>query len=254
MNPRRRRIWRIIGIVALVALVLVVVAVGAFAAWGLNALPAMPEALAALESDGRVNVTQGEWIVFAPVTQTATTGFVFYPGARVDPKAYAPPLRELAEQGYLGVIVPMPLNFAILATGRADDVITAHPEIEQWYIGGHSLGGASAAIFADQNPEAVDGVAFWAAFPPNGNSLADQPELAVSSIYGTLDGLATVDDIAASIPLMPADAVLVPIEGGNHAQFGWYGAQQGDNPATISREEQQRQVVDATLALLAGAE
>jgi dienelactone hydrolase len=163
-------------------------------------------------------------------------------------------MRELAERGYFAVITPMPLNFAILATGKANDVIAAHPEIEQWYIAGHSLGGASAAIYADQNPEAVEGVAFWAAFPPNGNSLADQPELGVTSIYGTLDGLATVDDIAASIPLMPSDAVLVPIEGGNHAQFGWYGAQQGDNPATISREEQQRQVVDATLALLARAE
>jgi hypothetical protein len=214
----------------------------------------MPEALAAMESDAAVTVTDGEWIEFAPADQAATTGLIFYPGARVDPKAYAPPMRELAENGYFAVITPMPLNFAILATGKANDVIAAHPEIEQWYIAGHSLGGASAAIYADQNPEAVEGVAFWAAFPPNGNSLADQPELGVTSIYGTLDGLATVDDIAASIPLMPSDAVLVPIEGGNHAQFGWYGAQQGDNPATISREEQQRQVVDATLALLARAE
>jgi hypothetical protein len=43
----------------------------------------------------------------------------------------------------------------------------------------------------------------------------------------------------------------VPIEGGNHAQFGWYGTQAGDGQATISREAQQAQIVDATTALLA---
>ena len=46
----------------------------------------------------------------------------------------------------------------------------------------------------------------------------------------------------------------VAIEGGNHAQFGWYGPQQGDNPATVSREVQQQQVVASTLDLLARLE
>ena len=35
------------------------------------------------------------------------------------------------------------------------------------------------------------------------------------------------------------------IEGGNHAQFGNYGPQKGDQPATISAEEQQAQTVAA---------
>ena len=50
--------------------------------------------------------------------------------------------------------------------------------------------------------------------------------------------------------LLPAAAVFVPIDGGNHAQFGYYGDQPGDNPATISRDEQQTQVIAATAALL----
>ncbi|NJN82459.1 MAG: alpha/beta hydrolase, partial [Caldilineaceae bacterium] len=144
----------------------------------------------------------------------------------------------------------MPLNLAVLAPDRAADVIAAFPAIDQWAVAGHSLGGAMAATFAYDNPSAVDGLALWAAYPPGGNSLADRDDLAVTSIYGTLDGLATVEEIDLSRPLLPASTAFVAIEGGNHAQFGWYGDQAGDNPATISRAEQQAQTVSATMALL----
>ena len=82
--------------------------------------------------------------------------------------------------------------------------------------------------------------------------MADQPDLQVTSIFGTLDGLATPAEIEASKALVPPAATFVPIEGGNHAQFGWYGPQQGDNEATITREEQQEQVIAATEAALTG--
>jgi hypothetical protein len=36
----------------------------------------------------------------------------------------------------------------------------------------------------------------------------------------------------------------VIIDGGNHAQFGYYGNQSGDNPSKISPEKQQNQSVD----------
>jgi hypothetical protein len=212
----------------------------------------MPEAIAALASDDKVTVTRSNWIEFTPVGSTPTTGFIFYPGGHVDARAYAPPARALAEQGYLVAITPMPLTLAILSPERANDVIKNHPEIERWFLGGHSLGGATAAIYADRNPGVLDGVIFWAAYPPDSNSLAGQTDLAVTSIYGTLDGLATVDDIEHSKTLVPPTATFVPIEGGNHAQFGWYGPQQGDNEATITREEQQAQVIAATGEALAG--
>jgi len=251
MEKKRRNIWRIVGIVAVIVVLLLAVGAGAFVVWGNNALPAMPEALLAMESDAAVTVTQADWIEFSPTGEPATIGFIFYPGARVDPKAYAPPLRALAEQGYFVAVTPMPLNFAILAPDRADAVMAAHPAIEHWFVGGHSLGGATAAVYADRHPDAVDGVIFWAAYPPESNSLADQPELIVSSIYGTLDGLATPAKVAASKPFVPEATQFVPIEGGNHAQFGWYGDQSGDNPATITRAEQQQQVIVASLAALA---
>jgi hypothetical protein len=82
------------------------------------------------------------------------------------------------------------------------------------------------------------------------DDLADR-DLAAVSIYGTLDGLATADEVQRSRPLLPWDTRWVAIEGGNHAQSGWYGPQRGDNPAAISREVQQQMVVDGTLQLLA---
>ncbi len=143
----------------------------------------------------------------------------------------------------------MPLNLEVLSSNKADDVLAAYPEIENWVIGGHSLGGTMVAQYAHQNPGSVDGLALWASYPAEGSNLR-QSGLHVTSIYGTRDGLVTQDNIDASRSLLPADTNFVAIEGGNHAQFGWYGPQEGDLPATISHAEQQLQTVVATLQLL----
>jgi hypothetical protein len=224
-------------------------AVVAFVLWASIVPPPMPEALAALETDDTVAVETEPWLVFRPVGTEPTTGLILYPGGRVDPRAYAPAARALASQGYLVTIVPMPLNLAFFAPNRAAEVMAAFPQVQQWAIGGHSLGGAMAARFASQNPGAVQSLVLWAAYPASGDDLSGH-ELETVSIYGTRDGLATEEEIAASRPLLPADTVWAPIDGGNHAQFGWYGPQAGDNEATISREAQQAQIVDATLANL----
>ena len=230
-------------------LVVIMAVVGGALFWLSDSLPPMPEALDALASDTAVTVTEDPWYVFQPNTVQPTTGFIFYPGGKVDPRAYAPPARALAEAGYLAVIPPMPFNLAVFSPNEADDVMQAYPQITHWVIGGHSLGGAMAARYVFMHPDSLDGVVFWAAYPAENNSLADR-QLVVSSISGTLDGLATPAKIEASRPLLPADTIWLPIEGGNHAQFGWYGDQSGDNPATISREEQQAIVIEGTLSVL----
>jgi dienelactone hydrolase len=224
---------------------------GGFVIWASTAAAPMPEALAALQSDSQVQVETDPWLVFRPVGDDPAVGLILYPGARVDPRAYAPAARALAQEGYLVVIAPMPLNLAIFAPDRAAEVMAAFPGVDRWALGGHSLGGAMSARFAYQNPDAVQGLVLWAAYPASTDDLSSH-SLAVTSIYGTRDGLATGDKIAASRPLLPLDTSWVAIEGGNHAQFGWYGSQSGDNTATISREEQQDQIVAATLSLLMG--
>jgi predicted alpha/beta-hydrolase family hydrolase len=233
----------------LLPLVLILI-LGGFVIWASTPAGPMPQALAALQSDADVQVETEPWFVFTPLADTPAVGLVLYPGARVDPRSYAPAAHALAEEGYLVVIVPMPLNLAVLAPNRAAEVMAAYPAIDRWAVGGHSLGGAMSARFAYENPEAVPGLVLWAAYPASTDDLSGHP-LAATSIYATRDGLATVDKIMASRPLLPGDTRWVAIEGGNHAQFGWYGPQSGDGIATISREEQQRQIVVATLELLA---
>jgi pimeloyl-ACP methyl ester carboxylesterase len=230
--------------------IILLIAIAGFVIWAETPLGPMPEAEAALQSDAAVTVETDPWYTFMPTGAVKDTGFIIYPGGRVDPRSYAPTARAIAEAGYPVVLVPMPLNLAVFGAGKAADVIAAYPEVTRWAIGGHSLGGAMAANFVAKNPEAVDGLVFWAAYPASSDNLAGFAALAVSSISATNDGLATPDKIDASRPLLPASTTWLPIQGGNHAQFGWYGPQPGDGQPTISREEQQAQTVAATVAVL----
>ena len=216
-----------------------VIAVIGFLAWTRIArYPAFPEAAALAQT---AQTPQG-WYVFQPA-QPTDTGFIFYPGGLVDPAAYAPLMKSLADQGIMSVIVPMPLDLAVFGVNRANDVLAAYPEIDHWIIGGHSLGGSMAAQYVKDNPTNVEGLAFLAAYPAANVDLSQLP-IDVASIYGTLDGVAG-DVFDESLSRLPAGTPLVVIEGGNHAQYGNYGPQAGDGVATISREEQQQQTATA---------
>jgi dienelactone hydrolase len=245
-EKKRTPVWIRILLAAFSLLALLVIG---FVVWGSTPARPMPEALTALQSDPQVTVTTGPWLVFTSAGSQPTTGFILYPGGRVDYRAYAPAAHAIAGRGFLVVIVRMPLNLAVLDPGAAAGVIAAYPEIQRWAVGGHSLGGAMAANYVFSHPGLVDGLVLWAAYPATSNDLSASG-VKVVSISGSLDGLSTPVKIAASVPLLPADTLWVPIEGGNHAGFGWYGPQSGDNPATISRQDQQQQIVQATVEFL----
>jgi hypothetical protein len=232
-----------------IALVLGIATVG-FLVWAETPLAPMPESIALLQSDSQVQVNEAGWIVFQPVNADPDTGLIIYPGGRVDPRAYAPIAHAIAQQGYLVVIVPMPLNLAVLGVDRAKEVMAAYPEIQHWAIGGHSLGGAMAAHFAYKHPHLVQGLLLWAAYPPKSDDLSGQ-SLKTVSILGSLDGLGTAQGVEKTRHLLPQETQYLVIQGGNHAQFGSYGKQPGDAEAAIPRSDQQAQAVRATLDLLA---
>jgi hypothetical protein len=235
--------------VIIAVLVLLVIAGAAFVIWGSNPSKPMPEALAALQSDPSVQVESAPWTVFRPLGKQPDTGLIFYPGGRVDYRAYAPYLHALAAQGYLVVLVPMPLSLAVFGSDRAGEVIKAFPEVKNWAVAGHSLGGAMAAHYVAQHPGEVKGLVLLAAYPAASDNLTGS-STKVISIHGSLDGLATPAKIEASRALLPSDTLFVTIEGGNHAQFGWYGLQGGDGTAEISREDQQAQLLQASIDFL----
>jgi hypothetical protein len=242
-GPRRRTV-----VLAIIG-GLVVALVGGLA-WFFRPQPLLPEATAALASTAAVTYTEDDaGLTFTSTAGPVSTGLILYPGAKVPAEGYAPTAQAIAEQGYLVVVVPMPLNFAVFDVGAADRVIAAHPEIVRWAIGGHSLGGAMAAQYAADHAGAIAGLALCGAY-----SAADLStgSLAASSVYGSLDAAVAKIEDPATKALLPAATAYERIEGGNHEQCGWYTGQPNDPPATISRQEQQDRIVAAWVGLLAG--
>ena len=240
----RRRDKILIGV-----LIIFTIVFASFFIWAYTPLGPMPEALEALESDSQVTVSTDKWLIFRPVSSINSTGFIIYPGGRIDPRSYAPTAHAIAAKGYLTIIAPMPLNLAVFGPNTANDIIDAFPQIDSWAIGGHSLGGSMAAQFARDNPSKIKGLVLWAAYPASDTDLSGLNVL-VTTIHGTNDGLVSVAQIDNSLKLLPSATIRLEITGGNHAQFGYYGDQSGDNPATISREQQQSQIITATVQLL----
>ncbi len=246
MTVGRRRLIRR---AALVILVVVAIAFGGFLWWS-RPQPLLPEATAALASTSAAAFTAGPGgrLTFSPTADPPDTGLVLYTGGKVPPAAYAPAARSIAEAGYLVVLVPAPLDFAIFDTGAAAPVVADHPEIQAWAVGGHSLGGASAAIYAESQPGSVDGLVLWASFSSVDLS---HDGLRVALVYGSLDAGAASFTASDAVARLGSDVTVTIVDGGNHEQMGWYTGQPNDPPATIARVAQQDQVVAATIALLA---
>lgn len=248
---RKRRLW-LIPVILLLAL-----AVGFLIYAGVY-YHADETALAALESDstavartdigqplapseGAVEVARTDfgWLFDGP---SETEALIFYPGAKVEAAAYAPLLRELAGAGMDVLLVEMPLRFAFLGMNQATPLFEQYNYVN-WYVGGHSLGGAVAANYACSHPEGLAGVILLAAYPtkPMDDSMV------LISVYGSEDGVLSLDKIAAGRDYAPKTYAERVLEGGNHAQFGSYGPQTGDGAASISPEEQWSQTVEAIL-------
>lgn len=171
---------------------------------------------------------------------------IFYPGAKVEYTSYLPLFYNLAEQGVDCFLVKMPFNLAIFGKNKADDIISEY-NYEDWYLSGHSLGGAMAASYASKHLDTISGLILLAAYP---TSSLQSDNFSVISIYGSEDGVLNMKKLEKGRKYMPEDYTEICINGGNHAWFGNYGKQEKDNEATISHEEQQRQTIEAILSML----
>lgn len=242
---RRPGRWRLL--FGLLFLFFALVAV-AFYGWTQSArYPAHGDGVAAA---ARAELRSG-WLVYPALSAgpAAGVGVVLYPGGLVDAAAYAPLAEALSAEGALAVVVPMPLELAVFGIDRALAVVEAFPEVGEWFLVGHSLGGAMAAELIGRNPERFAGLALLASYPASNRDLSSL-SLPVLSVVATRDGVTDRQVVLDSFARLPAGARLLEIEGGNHAGFGDYGPQNGDGSATISAAEQQRQVVAALIELI----
>ncbi len=169
------------------------------------------------------------------IPETAEVGFIFYPGGKVDDRSYEPLMEALAAQNILCVLIEMPFNLAVLDVDAAEGVQGYFPEIEKWYIGGHSLGGSMAASYLADNIDAYSGLVMLASY-----STADLSNTAldVLSIYGSNDGVLNREKYAMYRDMLPEGFTELVIEGGNHAGFGMYGEQEDDGEAKLCNAEQ----------------
>ncbi len=174
-------------------------------------------------------------VVFEP--KDATVGFIFYPGGKVEHRAYEPLMAELARNGVLCVLVRMPFNLAVFDINAADGIQESYPQVTEWYIGGHSLGGSMAASYLSDHTNEYKGLVLLGSY-----STADisDSELDVLSVYGSEDRVLNREKYDENKSNLPNDLTEVVIEGGCHAYFGMYGAQDGDGEPTISNHEQIR--------------
>ncbi|MFC6836532.1 alpha/beta fold hydrolase [Halomarina ordinaria] len=206
--------------------------------------------VAAVEADPAIAVSPSEagWVM-RPANASSSVALVFYPGARVSPESYLPVLAPLVAERNVTVVVPsMPLNLAVLDADAADEVVEAHPAVDRWAVGGHSLGGAMACRYAaerGERDERVEGLVLLGAYCDVDVSTAD---LAVVSVVGERDTVVDRGNYRRGLARLPEDAIVAEPAGVNHSQLGSYTGQSGDAPGTVSYERAHERVAAALLA------
>lgn len=215
-------------------LVMVALIVAVFLFVRLNTYQPLPEATALLDA-AHVEET-GDWLKLS--SESTQARIVFYPGGLVEPVSYLPLFEPLTHEGFEIFIMKMPFNLAILNTNAIEKLEIHTSDDVPTYLSGHSLGGASAALYLAEEPESVDGLVLLAAYPSENSNLSDVV-FPVVSITASNDTILNWESFETSQSLLPKDTTYNMIEGGNHANFGSYGKQDGDGENTISREEQQ---------------
>ena len=194
-------------------------------------------------SDVKIQKSRNGTLIFEG--NSVKAGIIFYPGAKVEYTAYQPLMAMCAERGFRCYLLEMPLNLAILDTNAADDVISECDDIDDWYICGHSLGGAIAAKYVADHTDKAKGLILLSAY-----SIYDLSEVDVKvlSIYGSEDRVLDRKKYESNTSNLPASFAEHVIEGGCHSYFGTYGIQSGDGSPTIANKTQ----IEITANIIAG--
>lgn len=235
----RRRRRRILITLASLFLVFIIAFTGVAAYLG-DYYEADEEGLSQIMSENtRTFKTSIDTTVF--INASAKYGLIFYPGAKIDESAYMPLMQACHNAGIFCVLVRMPFRLAFLNYNVADEVIKMHPGITEWYIGGHSLGGAMAAACLKNTELDYAGLILLGSY--SASDLSDT-SLSVLSIYGSEDEILDMEKYEKNKENLPKDFTEIVIDGGCHSYFGMYGMQKGDGTPTITNVQQIEMTAD----------
>ena len=165
---------------------------------------------------------------------------IFYPGAKVESEAYAKLMYNIALNGYDCFLLNMLFRIAFLGSNKASNIMNKY-EYDNYYLAGHSMGGVVAANYVYKNSDNVKGLLLLASY----STKKIDDEIKMISIYGDKDGVLNMNSYKNSFKYNSKQFKEVIIPGGNHANFGDYGFQKGDNESDISMDEQIAYVVHA---------
>lgn len=179
-------------------------------------------------------------IVYAP--ENAEVGLIFYPGGKVEYTAYIPLMEACASKGIMCALLEMPFNLAVLDVNAGEGIKELYPQIENWYMGGHSLGGSMAASYLADNVNDFDGLILLGSYSTANLS---KKNIKVLSVYGSEDRVMNQEKYDENKINLPTDFSEKVIDGGCHAYFGMYGEQDGDGTPTITNETQIEKTAEA---------
>ena len=244
-----RRIWRIFRIVWVSAGI-------AFTLWLYDSFRARGFDEKTLQSNAQITVADtDEAIVFTPTKPKGPTGLLFFHGAGVEPSAYAPLIRAVAENDFIAAIVKLPYRLAPFkphrreAISRARQIVAQTEAVDKWVVAGHSKGGKIAAELVHADGALASALILIGTSHPRDFDLSNIG-IPVKKVFASNDGIATVEKIESTKRNLPEHTQWIEIVGGNHSQFGYYGHQLFDGRATIDRTEQQRRTLEEILATL----
>lgn len=191
------------------------------------------EAYAQIDYTFEQKILEDETVILEP--ENAKVGFIFYPGGKVEYTSYLPLLEECARQNIMCAIIKMPFNLAVFDYNAGERIREKYPDITEWYIGGHSLGGAMASYHVSQSKDIYKGVILLGAY--TSEDLSDT-NMKLLSVYGTEDKILNMKNYEEYRSNMPANFKEIVISGGCHSYFGMYGKQHGDGTPTIGNYDQ----------------
>ena len=233
----RRKTGKILGIVGIILALVIACAIylGDYYRADMEKIENFTE-----QSVVEMQTDENGYLIFEP--EQIENGLIFYPGGKVEHTAYIPLMEALASEGTLCILIKMPFHLAVFDINAADGLQENYPKVKSWYLGGHSLGGSMAASYLSKHAESFDGLILLGSY-----STADLSDLEVKvlSIYGSEDWVLNNENYDKNKENLPDDFKEVIIDGGCHAYFGMYGAQDGDGVPAITNEKQILRTVEA---------